>query len=150
MLIATNLAKRYRGRTVVQGMSMQVDTGEIVGLLGPNGAGKTTCFYMIVGLVAADGGTIELDGQDITRASMHRRSHAGLGYLPQEASIFRRLSVADNIMAALQLRRDLGRRQRQRELTRLMEEFAVGHLARQPGQFALSLAAIQVAAQLQG
>jgi|SRR5690625_1779639 len=133
MLIATNLAKRYRGRTVVQGMSMQVDTGEIVGLLGPNGAGKTTCFYMIVGLVAADGGTIELDGQDITRASMHRRSHAGLGYLPQEASIFRRLSVADNIMAALQLRRDLDRRQRQRELTRLMEEFAVGHLARQPG-----------------
>lgn len=133
MLTATNLVKRYRGRTVVQGMSMQVDTGEIVGLLGPNGAGKTTCFYMIVGLVAADGGTIELDGLDITKTSMHRRSHAGLGYLPQEASIFRRLSVADNIMAALQLRRDLDRRQRHRELTRLMEEFAVGHLSGQAG-----------------
>lgn len=133
MLIAEQLAKRYKGRAVVHGMSMQVDTGEIVGLLGPNGAGKTTCFYMVVGLVAADGGRIVLDERDVTRASMNRRARAGLGYLPQEASIFRRLSVADNIMAVLELRRDLDRGGRRDELERLMEEFSVTHLAGQSG-----------------
>src|SRR5690554_643039 len=114
-------------------MSMQVDTGEVVGLLGPNGAGKTTCFYMVVGLVRPDGGRIVLDNRDITRASMQHRSRAGLGYLPQEASIFRRLSVADNILAVLELRSDLDRSARHDELERLMEEFSVSHLAGQPG-----------------
>jgi len=133
VLKAEQLVKRYKGRAVVHGMSMQVDTGEIVGLLGPNGAGKTTCFYMVVGLVAPDGGRIELDEHDITRSSMNQRSRFGLGYLPQEASIFRRLSVADNIMAVLELRRDLDRRSRRDELERLMEELSVSHLAKQPG-----------------
>lgn len=133
MLIAEQLAKRYRGRAVVHGMSMQVDTGEVVGLLGPNGAGKTTCFYMVVGLVAADGGRIVLDERDITRTSMNQRARFGLGYLPQEASIFRRLSVADNILAVLELRRDLDRNGRRQELERLMEEFGVSHLADQSG-----------------
>ncbi|RFF29114.1 LPS export ABC transporter ATP-binding protein [Wenzhouxiangella sediminis] len=133
MLVAEQLAKRYKGRAVVHGMSLHVDTGEIVGLLGPNGAGKTTCFYMVVGLVAPDGGRIELDDRDITRSSMNQRSRYGLGYLPQEASIFRRLSVADNIMAVLELRRDLDRAGRREELDRLMEEFSVSHLAGQSG-----------------
>jgi len=133
VLIAEHLAKRYKGRAVVHGMSMQVDTGEVVGLLGPNGAGKTTCFYMVVGLVRPDGGRIVLDNRDITRASMQHRSRAGLGYLPQEASIFRRLSVADNILAVLELRSDLDRSARHDELERLMEEFSVSHLAGQPG-----------------
>ncbi len=133
MLIAEHLAKRYKGRAVVHGMSMQVETGEIVGLLGPNGAGKTTCFYMVVGLVAPDGGRILLNDRDITRASMNRRARAGLGYLPQEASIFRRLSVADNILGVLELRPDLKREGRRRELERLMDEFNISHLAEQSG-----------------
>ncbi len=133
MLRAENLVKRYRGRAVVHGVSLDVHRGEVVGLLGPNGAGKTTCFYMVVGLVPADGGRIELDETDITRANMHRRARLGLGYLPQEASIFRRLSVRDNILAILELRKDLDRDGREAELTRLMDEFAVGHLADQMG-----------------
>ncbi|NKI36080.1 LPS export ABC transporter ATP-binding protein [Wenzhouxiangella sp. XN79A] len=133
MLRAENLVKRYRGRAVVHGVSLEVHRGEVVGLLGPNGAGKTTCFYMVVGLVPADGGRIELDDTDITRANMHRRARLGLGYLPQEASIFRRLSVRDNILAILELRKDLDRDGREAELTRLMDEFAVGHLADQMG-----------------
>ena len=133
MLIAEQLAKRYRGRAVVHGMSLQVDTGEVVGLLGPNGAGKTTCFYMVVGLVAADGGRIVLDDRDITRTSMNQRARFGLGYLPQEASIFRRLSVAENIMAVLELRRDLDRNGRRQELERLMEEFGIAQLSDQSG-----------------
>ncbi|MDX1626038.1 MAG: LPS export ABC transporter ATP-binding protein [Wenzhouxiangellaceae bacterium] len=133
MLSARQLVKRYRGRAVVHGVSLDVERGEVVGLLGPNGAGKTTCFYMVVGLVPADGGRIELDGTDLTKASMHKRARRGLGYLPQEASIFRRMSVRDNILAILELRDDLDREQRQRELSRLMDEFNVGHLADQPG-----------------
>jgi len=133
MLVAENLVKRYRGRAVVHGVSLDVQRGEVVGLLGPNGAGKTTCFYMVVGLVPADGGTIRLDGNDITRANMHRRARLGLGYLPQEASIFRRMSVRDNIVAILELRKDLDRDGREAELSRLMDEFSIGHLTDQMG-----------------
>ena len=133
MLVAEQLVKRYRSRAVVHGVSLQVEQGEVVGLLGPNGAGKTTCFYMVVGLVPADDGSIQLDGTDITKANMHRRARLGLGYLPQEASIFRRLSVQDNILAILELREELNGDQRKQELTRLMEEFNVTHLADQYG-----------------
>jgi lipopolysaccharide export system ATP-binding protein len=133
VLIAEELAKSYRGRAVVDGVSLNVATGEVVGLLGPNGAGKTTCFYMVVGLVPADTGSIRIGDQDLTHASMHQRAQRGLGYLPQEASIFRRLSVADNIMAILELRKDLDRAGRKSELDQLMEEFHVAHLADQSG-----------------
>ncbi len=133
MLEAKHLIKRYRGRTVVQDVSLNVERGEIVGLLGPNGAGKTTTFYMVVGLVPADGGQITLDDSDLTQANMHRRARQGLGYLPQEASIFRKLSVADNIMAILQLRKDLTSDQRLAEQARLMDEFHITHLADQMG-----------------
>jgi lipopolysaccharide export system ATP-binding protein len=127
-LTATNLAKSYRRRQVVRDASVEVASGEIVGLLGPNGAGKTTCFYMIVGLVTPDAGRIELQDRDITQLPMHLRARLGVGYLPQEASIFRKLSVADNIMAVLELRKDLSAEQRQRQLDSLLEEFNVGHL----------------------
>jgi len=133
MLKAEHLVKRYRGRAVVHDVSLEVRRGEVVGLLGPNGAGKTTTFYMVVGLVPADGGQISVDGKDLTRANMHRRARAGLGYLPQEASIFRRMSVAHNIEAILELRDDLNRGARRDELQRLMEEFNVAHLADQYG-----------------
>ncbi len=133
MLSAANLIKRYRGRTVVQDVSLRVEPGEIVGLLGPNGAGKTTTFYMVVGLVSADGGHIKVGEHDLTRANMHQRARRGLGYLPQEASIFRKLSVADNIMAILELRKDLDRNGRRQELERLLSEFNVSHLAEQMG-----------------
>jgi len=133
MLRAEHLVKRYRGRAVVHDVSLEVHRGEIVGLLGPNGAGKTTCFYMVVGLVPADGGKITVDDHDLTRANMHRRARLGLGYLPQEASIFRRLSVQDNIDAILELRKDLDREKRKLELGRLLDEFNVSHLADQMG-----------------
>jgi lipopolysaccharide export system ATP-binding protein len=133
VLEAQQLIKRYRGRAVVEDVSLHVKQGEIVGLLGPNGAGKTTTFYMVVGLVGADGGEIKLDDFDLTRANMHQRARRGLGYLPQEASIFRKLSVADNIMAILQLRKDLNADQRKAEQERLMDEFHVNHLASQLG-----------------
>lgn len=133
MLEAKHLSKRYRGREVVQDVSLNVDHGQIVGLLGPNGAGKTTTFYMVVGLVPADGGSITLEGHDLTHANMHQRARQGLGYLPQEASIFRKLSVSDNILAILQLRKDLTHDQREAELARLMDEFHVTHLADQMG-----------------
>lgn len=133
MLSAANLIKRYRGRTVVHGVSLRVEPGEIVGLLGPNGAGKTTTFYMVVGLVSADEGHIKVGEHDLTRANMHQRARRGLGYLPQEASIFRKLSVADNIMAILELRKDLDRNGRRQELERLLSEFNVSHLAEQMG-----------------
>lgn len=133
MLVAEQLVKRYRGRAVVHGVSLDVAKGEIVGLLGPNGAGKTTTFYMVVGLVPADGGRIRINDTDLTRANMHQRARKGLGYLPQEASIFRKLSVADNIMAILELRKDLNREQRRNELDRLMDELHVSHLADQVG-----------------
>ncbi|MBE5315651.1 MAG: LPS export ABC transporter ATP-binding protein [Xanthomonadales bacterium] len=129
MLSARNLRKRYRDREVVRDFSLQLDRGEVVGLLGPNGAGKTTCFYMIVGLVPADGGQIQLDKQDITALPMHARARLGVGYLPQEASVFRRLSVSDNILAVLELREDLGDAERQRELQALLDELQIGHVA---------------------
>lgn len=133
MLIARNLRKRYRAREVVKDFGLEVSPGEVVGLLGPNGAGKTTCFYMIVGLIAADGGAILLDDTDITALPMHRRARLGLGYLPQEPSIFRRLSVAQNIMAVLELREELDSAGRAQELQGLLEELQIAHVAEQRG-----------------
>ena len=128
VLTASNLAKSFRGRAVVNDVSLQIASGQIVGLLGPNGAGKTTCFYMIVGIIPADRGRITIDGQDLTRLSMHGRARRGIGYLPQEASIFRRLSVADNIMAILESRADLKKSQRLQKMEELLEEFHVAHI----------------------
>jgi lipopolysaccharide export system ATP-binding protein len=127
-LIASQLAKSYRKRQVVREASVEVSAGEIVGLLGPNGAGKTTCFYMIVGLVRPDGGRIELQGRDITDTPMHARARLGIGYLPQEASIFRKLTVAENLLAVLELRKELSAHDRERVLDELLEEFHVAHL----------------------
>jgi lipopolysaccharide export system ATP-binding protein len=127
-LEARGLAKRYRRREVVKGLSLSLESGDVVGLLGPNGAGKTTAFYMIVGLVRCDRGSIELNGRDITRLPVHRRARLGLGYLPQEASIFRGMTVADNIMAVLETRRDLRRTDRQAQLEELLEELHIGHV----------------------
>ena len=129
MLIARGLRKRYKQREVVKEFGLSLDSGEVVGLLGPNGAGKTTCFYMIVGLVPADAGEILLDGNDLAGLPMHARARLGMGYLPQEASIFRKLTVAQNILAILELRRDLDRRGRERELADLLDELQVGHVA---------------------
>ncbi|MGH8456342.1 MAG: LPS export ABC transporter ATP-binding protein [Stenotrophobium sp.] len=134
VLSARNLVKQYKKRAVVRDVSLSVEAGEIVGLLGPNGAGKTTSFYMIVGLVPADGGVIELDGQDITRQPMHARAKLGVGYLPQEASVFRKLSVADNIMAILEVRGDLDGAGRRQELERLLSELHIGHIRDGIGQ----------------
>jgi lipopolysaccharide export system ATP-binding protein len=128
VLAATGLEKSYRKRQVVRSLSLQIESGEVVGLLGPNGAGKTTAFYMIVGLVPCDGGRIELDGVDITRLPMHARARRGLGYLPQEASVFRRMTVAQNILAILETRDALDPMQREEALERLLEELHVGHL----------------------
>lgn len=127
-LSATNLAKAYKGRPVVQNVSIEVNSGQIVGLLGPNGAGKTTCFYMIVGLVTADKGQITLDEENLTSLSMHARARHGIGYLPQEASIFRKLTVADNITAILETRKDLNKQQRQEKLEQLLQEFHITHI----------------------
>jgi len=127
-LQALNLAKSYKGRAVVKDVSLEVRSGEIVGLLGPNGAGKTTCFYMIVGIVANDAGRILLDDKDITPLPLHGRARAGLGYLPQEASVFRKLSVADNISAILETRRDLNAAKRRDQLEALLEEFHITHI----------------------
>ncbi len=123
VLEAQNLRKEYRTRLAVENVSLRVQTGEIVGLLGPNGAGKTTCFYMIVGLLKAEAGTIALDGQDLSRAPMHVRARAGIGYLPQEASVFRKLSAEDNLRAILELRRDLDRPSQAQLLEQLLDEF---------------------------
>ena len=133
-LKASNLAKTYRGRDVIHDVSLTVDSGQIVGLLGPNGAGKTTCFYMIIGIIPADKGTISVNGADITGLNMHQRARRGIGYLPQEASIFRKLSVGDNILAILQTRRDLNRKQRLQRRDELLEEFNVQHLRDSLGQ----------------
>jgi lipopolysaccharide export system ATP-binding protein len=133
MLVAEGLRKRYKAREVVREFGLTLDAGEVVGLLGPNGAGKTTCFYMIVGLVPADEGRIVLDGTDITGEPMHRRARRGVGYLPQEPSVFRKLSVADNIMLVLELREDLDRNGRESELASLMDELQVTHVADQIG-----------------
>ncbi len=134
VLSATGLVKKYKRRTVVRDVSVRLQAGEIVGLLGPNGAGKTTSFYMIVGLVPADGGKIELDGRDVTRLPMHARARLGLGYLPQEASVFRKLSVADNIRAILELRKDLNRSERDTELERLLGELHIDHIREGMGE----------------
>ena len=133
MLVAKGLRKRYRSREVVRDFGLELRDGEIVGLLGPNGAGKTTCFYMIVGLVPADAGSITLDGRDITGEPMYARAKLGVGYLPQEPSVFRKLSVADNIRLVLELRPDLDEDGRERELADLLDELQIGHVADQPG-----------------
>jgi lipopolysaccharide export system ATP-binding protein len=134
MLKATNLHKSYRKKEVVRGVNIEVEPGQVVGLLGPNGAGKTTCFYMIVGLIPTDQGSITVDDVDITHKPVNVRSGLGVGYLPQEASVFRKLSVRDNIMAILELRKDLDTDARNEILQTLMEELGVAHLAEQMGQ----------------
>lgn len=127
-LIAQGLAKSYKGRRVVKNVSLQVNAGQIVGLLGPNGAGKTTSFYMIVGLVPSDDGEIMLNGENLTIEPMHERARKGIGYLPQEASIFRKLTVYDNIMAILQTRKNLSDIEREEKLEKLLEEFNISHI----------------------
>ena len=127
-LIAQGLSKSYKSKQVVKNVSLVVNAGQIVGLLGPNGAGKTTCFYMIVGLVPNDDGQIILNDENVTLAPMHERARRGIGYLPQEASIFRKLTVADNIMAILQTRKSLSEQDRQEKLEHLLEEFNISHI----------------------
>ena len=127
-LEALGIAKRYRTREVVKDLSISIESGEVVGLLGPNGAGKTTAFYMIVGLLPCDQGKIILNGKDVTRLPVHRRAQRGLGYLPQEASVFRKLSVADNIYAILQTRSDLDRAARQALREKLLEDLHITHV----------------------
>jgi len=128
ILTVRDISKKYKFREVVKNISLEITSGEVVGLLGPNGAGKTTAFYMIVGLVAADRGQILLDGQDLTPLPMHKRSSMGLGYLPQEASIFRKLSVEHNILAILENRDDLDQPGREQQLDELLDELHVGHV----------------------
>src|SRR5690606_16268500 len=127
-LEAHGIAKQYRSREVVKDLSLGIESGQVVGLLGPNGAGKTTAFYMIVGLIRCDRGRITLNGRDVTRLPVHRRAQLGLGYLPQEASVFRKLSVADNIRAILETRGDLDRSAREGRLEELLEELHIGHV----------------------
>ena len=128
ILRVDGLAKSYKGRTVVKDVSLAVESAQIVGLLGPNGAGKTTSFYMIVGLVPMDNGRIRLDDEDISHLPMHGRAQKGIGYLPQEASIFRKLSVQDNILAILETRKDLDKAAQQAKLESLLAEFPIGHI----------------------
>ena len=132
-LMAQSLSKSYRGRRVVQDLSLEISGGEVVGLLGPNGAGKTTAFYMIVGLVRADGGAILIDGRDISALGVDRRARLGLGYLPQEASVFRRMSVANNIRAILELRPDLDRVAREERLEELLGLLHIAHVRESQG-----------------
>jgi lipopolysaccharide export system ATP-binding protein len=127
-LSAANLSKSYRTRQVVRELSLEINTGEVVGLLGPNGAGKTTAFYMIVGLVRADSGSIRLDERDLTPLGIDQRARLGLGYLPQEASVFRKLSTADNIMAILELRPDTDQSTRERRLEELLGQLHIEHV----------------------
>ncbi|MEM6580302.1 MAG: LPS export ABC transporter ATP-binding protein [Pseudomonadota bacterium] len=133
-LKAINLAKSYGGRDVVQDVSLEIESGQVVGLLGPNGAGKTTCFYMIIGIIRADKGTISIDGTDVTALTMHQRARKGVGYLPQEASVFRKLTVGENIMAILETRRDLNKAARINRQNELMDEFHIEHLRDSLGQ----------------
>lgn len=133
-LIAENLAKSYKGKYAVENVSLTVNSGEIVGLLGPNGAGKTTTFYMVVGIVQLDRGRILIDDEDISLLPLHSRALRGIGYLPQEASIFRRLSVFDNLMAVLELQKNLTRQQRIDRTQTLLEEFHISHLSDSIGQ----------------
>lgn len=127
-LRASHLAKSYRKRPVITDVSLEVASGQIVGLLGPNGAGKTTCFYMIVGLIRQDSGRIFVDDRELTHLAMHERARAGIGYLPQEASVFRKLSVEDNILAILETRKELNRGDREARLETLLQEFHIGHI----------------------
>ena len=133
ILNAKQLGMNYKSRRVVDDVSLTVSSGQVAGLLGPNGAGKTTCFYMIVGLIPCGEGRIEIDGIDLTGQPMHLRALHGLGYLPQEASVFRKLSVADNIMAVLEIRKDLNKAGRKELLESLLHELHIGHLVDQPG-----------------
>jgi lipopolysaccharide export system ATP-binding protein len=132
-LQAKHLRKSYKKRTVVKDVSVSIKEGEIVGLLGPNGAGKTTSFYMIVGLIKGEGGTITFDDIDLTHKPIHVRAQYGIGYLPQEPSIFRKLTVSDNLMAILELRKDLNRKQRKEELEKLLSEFHIHHIQNTKG-----------------
>jgi lipopolysaccharide export system ATP-binding protein len=132
-LRAIGLAKSYKSRQVVRDLSIEVANGEVVGLLGPNGAGKTTAFYMMVGLVPCDAGRIHLGDTEVTSLPMHKRARLGLGYLPQEASVFRKLSVEDNVMAILETRDDLDRAAREQRLEELLEELRIGHVRRSMG-----------------
>ena len=132
-LEARGLVKRYRGRRVVNDVSLRIERGEIVGLLGPNGAGKTTCFYMLVGLIRPDSGKVFIDGNEVTSQPIHRRAGHGLAYLPQDASIFRSLSVEDNILAILETRRNLDRKARHERLEALLEEFNIAHVRHSKG-----------------
>lgn len=134
VLSGESLRKLYRRKTAVEDVSLEIKSGEIVGLLGPNGAGKTTCFYMLVGLLKADSGTIYLDGVDLTYAPVHKRAHAGIGYLPQEASVFRSLSTEDNLRAILELREDLAKADRETAMNDLIDEFNLGHVRESLGQ----------------
>jgi len=131
-LRATHLAKAYKKRQVISDLSVEVESGQIVGLLGPNGAGKTTAFYMIVGLVPPDKGTVTIDDRDITHLAMHQRAHAGIGYLPQEASVFRKLSVEDNVLAILETRQ-LDETQRQERLEQILGELRIAHVRKSLG-----------------
>jgi lipopolysaccharide export system ATP-binding protein len=128
-----SLGKHYQSRRIVDDVSLTVNSGQVVGLLGPNGAGKTTCFYMIVGIIPCGTGSITLDGYDLTGQPMHVRASHGLGYLPQDASIFRKLSVAENIMAVLEIRKDLNKAERNELLESLLHELHIGHIAEQSG-----------------
>ena len=132
-LAAQSLAKRYKKRTVVKNVSFHINSGEVVGLLGPNGAGKTTSFYMVVGLVEADNGHIYLDDKDVTNLPMHKRAQLGIGYLPQEASVFRKLTVTENILAILQTREDLDPTQQGHALEDLLEELHITHIRNNVG-----------------
>jgi len=133
ILLAEKLAKSYKGREVVKNVSLSIESGEVVGLLGPNGAGKTTTFYMVVGLVKPNAGSLTLDGQDIASLPMHMRAQLGIGYLPQEASVFRKLSVADNILAILQTRKDLNNSQRLQKMEDLLDELHISHIRNNMG-----------------
>ena len=133
VLRAERLAKSYRGHPVVRDVTLSVSSGQVVGLLGPNGAGKTTCFYMIVGSIPGDAGKVLFDDEDITPKPMHERARTGIGYLPQEASVFRKLSVADNILAILQTRKDLDQNARMDRLEHLLSEFHIGHIRENMG-----------------
>ena len=133
MLSASNLAKSFKGREVVRDVSLTIDQGEIVGLLGPNGAGKTTCFYMIVGLIRADSGNVTLQGSDVTELAIHERARHGLSYLPQDSSIFRTLTVEENILSILQTRSELSSAERDSKLEKLLDEFNITHIRKNKG-----------------
>lgn len=133
MLSAHNLAKNFKGRDVVKDVSIEISQSQIVGLLGPNGAGKTTCFYMIVGLIQADSGRVLLNQKDMTKLAIHDRARHGLSYLPQESSIFRNLTVEENVLAILQARQELTRAEREKKLEQLLEEFSIVHIRNSKG-----------------